>query len=490
MSEKLTMNVRMVFLFLSVIVSFQTSNVRADQSELLTGMALNEIWIEDNVSKDMPGPEVELQNEAFSRGQDLVELIRAKYKLINGDLKMAKFYLNRIEDKKGKLLIIKKRYLAIISFIEGKFNQSLNYLGDEDYYNTSAFSQICLLKLINFMAIGDNEALRREKQTCMLSTAKFSLNEEFWLDTMIKLKLNDNNGLKKNILQSNDLSIADDESSKLWLKTGLYLNKEKDYLHLISHLNENSYQSKRLREIIAFMYLRADDTLYRQKALSFVDDIDTANAENIKGSINLKNKEYELAFGHFKLALQKKQDSTNALDRAIPLAWMLGQWSDGYSMLNNNTNKLIDPRNIRSVKIAFLIRDKQFALAQKELILLKIDFHNDPPLEVNIMDNYVSLIMGGSEKKFDKRKMEANTEKACRDFDGMSCWTSLQFIQWQNLGKSIKRDDAIINDQEMSLESLKEKKEYMPLKETITVDQKDIDELDSASIELMKIKDL
>jgi hypothetical protein len=338
------------------------------------------------------------------------------------------------------------------------------------------------------MVTSNNEALKREKQSCMLSIAKFSFNEQFWLDTMIKLKLNDKVGMQKKLLQNIDLSLADDESSKLWLKTGLYLNKEKDYLDLISHLNENSYQSKRLREIVAFMYLRSGDSVNLQKALSFVDDIDSANAENIKGSINLKNKEYELAFGHFKLALQKKQDSSNALDRAIPLAWILGQWADGYSMLNNNTNKLIDPRNIRSVKIAFLIRDKQFALAQKELTLLKIDFQNDPPSEVNIMDNYVSLIMGGNEQKFDKRKMEANTEKACRNFDGISCWTSLQFIQWQNLGKSIKREDDIISDHEMNLESLKEKKVYRPLREVITVDQKDIDELDSASIELMKIK--
>ncbi len=476
------MNVRMFFLFLSIIVCFQLVQASEEQFELLSGMALKEIWIEDDETKEIPGPELELQNEAFSRGQELVELIRAKYKLINGDLKMSKFYLGRIEDRKGNLSIIKNRYLAIISFIEGNFNQSLNYLSSDDNYRTSAYSQICLLKLINLMVTSNNEGLKREKQSCMLSIAKFSFNEQFWLDTMIKLKLNDKVGMQKKLLQNIDQSLADDESSKLWLKTGLYLNKEKDYLDLISHLNENSYQSKRLREIVAFMYLRSGDSVNLQKALSFVDDIDSANAENIKGSINLKNKEYELAFGHFKLALQKKQDSTNALDRAIPLAWILGQWADGYSMLDNNTNKLIDPRNIRSVKIAFLIRDKQFTLAQKELTLLKIDFKNDPPSEVNIMDNYVSLIMGGNEQKFDKRKMEANTEKACRNFDGISCWTSLQFIQWKNLGKSIKREDDIISDHEMNLESLKEKKVYRPLREVITVDQKDIDELDSASI--------
>jgi hypothetical protein len=40
----------------------------------------------------------------------------------------------------------------------------------------------------------------------------------------------------------------------------------------------------------------------------------------------------------------------------------------------------------------------------------------------------------------------------------------------------------------MTIESLKEKKIPKPLKEIITVDQKDIEELDGSGIELMKIQ--
>ena len=157
-------------------------------------------------------------------------------------------------------------------------------------------------------------------------------------------------------------------------------------------------------------------------------------------------------------------------------------------MLNNITNKNLDPRNIAAIRIAFLIRDKQFAEAQKELTLLKIDFQNEPPFEVSIMDSYVSLIIGATEKKFDKRKVEESTEGACRNFDGISCWISLQFIQWENLGKTIKRDDEIFSDKEMTIDSLKEKKIITPIKESITVDQRDIEELDGAGIELISIK--
>lgn len=446
---------------------------------------LKEIWFEEDAFGDAAYLEAEMQNETFARSVDIENLQRAKFHLINGQLIEARGYLNRIDDKLTRLFVIKNRYLATIAFIEGNHKQSLQYLADKRFYETSNYAQVCLLKLINFMAINDNESLKRERNPCMLQTSRSSKNDQYWLDTMVKLKLGDSPGIRKNLLADVEYTLSDDEMSRLWLKTGLYLNREKDVLQLLDLLSENSYQSKRLREIVAFMYLRKGSPGDIEKALAFIDDIDSANAENIKGNVNLKNKEYELAFGHFRLALQKKADSTNSLERAIPLAWLLNQWPDGLSMLDNITNKNIDPRNIRAIRIAFLIKNKQFSEAQKELTLLKIDFQNEPPFEVSIMDSYVSLIMAATEKKVDLRKVEDSTEKACQEFDGVSCWMSLQFVSWSNLGKTIKRDESIWTDKEMTIDSLKERKPTMVLKETVTVDQRDIEELDSAGIDLM-----
>lgn len=477
------MNILKKIVFLSLLVNF---HAYADENDFLSTANLKEIWFKDDEYLEAAALEAELQNETHARGSNLDSLIRAKYKMIGGDLKLAKFYLNRIDDKKSQLFSIKKRYLAIISFIEGRFDQSLEYLSDKLFYNNSVYPQICLLKLINFMAVNDTQSLLREKDACLFHSMKTSKNTAYWLDTMIKLKLNDKAGVKKNLLPDTRTTLSDDEMSKLWLKSGLYVNEEKDLLSLLALLPESSYQSKRLREIVAFMYLRSNTPENTQRALQFIDDIDSANAENIKGNINLQNKEYELAFGHFRLALQKKQDSNNSLERAIALAWILNQWGDGLSMLANNTNKGVDPRNKLALKVAFLIREKKFVEAQKELALLKIDFKNEPPVEVNIMSSYVSLVMGEKERRFDKRKVEETTEKACRSFDGLSCWISLQYIQWENLGKTIRRDEEIFTDKEMSIDSLKEKKEIMALKETISVDQRDIEELDGASIQIMR----
>lgn len=473
-------------LFLSIFIGLSGSSAQADEFDVMASAKLKEIWFDEDQFIESASDEAELSNQAFTRGSDLENLLHAKFKMINGDLRFAKFYLNRIDDRKSRVFPIKKRYLAIIAFIEDHFQESINYLSDKRFYENSIYRQVCLLKLINFMAINDTESLKKDKESCSFITMNMSQNDQYWLDTMVKLKMKDSAGVKKNLLTNVQKTIADDEMAKLWLKTGLYLNKEEDLLKLISLLPESSYQSKRLREIIAFMYLRSNTAEDKQKALAFVDDIDSANAENIKGNINLQNKEYELAFGHFRLALQKKQDSSNSLERAIPLAWMLNQWTDGLVMLESNFNKSLDPRNVRALRTAFLIREKKFTEAKKELTLLRSDFKNQPPYEVDVMDSYVSLMTADKEKKFDKRKIEDITEKACRSYDGINCWISLQFIEWENLGKTIMRDDEIFADKAMTIDSLKEKKEITPLKEAVLVDQKDIEELDSAGIELMK----
>lgn len=413
------------------------------------------------------------------RQVDLYNLQKAKFKMISGDLKTAAFYLNRISENESMVTAIKKRYMAMIYFIEGRFDLSLKELNDKRVNNNSYYTQTCLLRLINFMAVNDIRSLENEKQACQFYTDKFSKNDQYWLDSMIKLKLGDAPGLKRNLASFSTLT--DDDDSKLWLKTGLYLNKEEQMLKMLSTLSESSYQSKRLREIIAFMYLRQGEP---KKALAFVDDIDTANAENIKGNVNLANKEYELAFGHFRLALQKKQDSTNSLERAIPLAWLLSQWNDGLSMLSNLTNKSLDPRNMQATRVAFLIRSGRFVEAQRELALLKISFQNEPPFEISIMDTYVNLILSSDIKEYDKRNIEESAEKACKAFDGISCWISLQYIQWENLGKTLKRDDPTFSDTSLSIESLKEKKIIEPLVEAKSIDQSDIEELDGETIKL------
>ena len=411
-------------------------------------------------------------------------LTRAKFKLISGDISMSEYYLNHIrDDQNSRLIPIKKRYQATIEFIKGHYKQSntiLNSLKENDAREGGIFyKQTCILQILNSLALNDVENLQNLKKLCAANTATTSKNEQYWLDTIIKLKLHDIEGLKLNLFPDSNRNISDDEMTKLWFKTGLYLNREADFLKLLTLLDEESYQSKRLGEIIAFMYLR--DKKF-EKALSFVNNIDSANAENIKGNINLLKNEYELAYGHFKLALQKKQDSINALERSLPLSWLLNQFETGLSILENPYLKNIEVRNKRALKISYLLKTKKFPEAEKELMILISEYNNIPPKEVFLMNSYLSIMLGATATRYDRRLSEEISEKACRAFDGLNCWIAFKLTQWDNIGKTIQRTDEVFGDKSVTLDSLKSPVVITPIKEDAYVDQNNIEELDSKDI--------
>lgn len=475
-----------VLLCLFLTMSLGCQNVLAFDSNIRVSK-LNEVDV-DEVPLDYSlltnlEREQRLEYNNFLKDYNLIS--KAKFKIINGDLRMAEFYLNQINDQTTSFFLVKARYISLIKFINGRYKESLEILEAPQLNNIGQFSKVCMVKIINMMALNKTDQLKEEAVRCMGETEKFSKNDQYWLDTMIKLKLKDSIGLKRNMMTDVEQTLNNDEMSRLWLKTGLYLNKESELIGILSLLPEQSYQSKKIREIIAFMYLRKGE---KDKAISFIDDVDSANAENIKGNINLYDKQFELAFGHFKLALMKKSDSENALERGLPLAWLLNQFEDGLSMLNNVSNRNLDERKKMAIKVAFLIRLKKFDEAADTLTILKNKFQNISPFEVNLMDTYLQLMMASTHesknRKIDKRKIEETSEAACKSFDGINCWIALSLVHWDNLGKTIKREEVILNEKEVDLENLKKPMDINPLKEAISIDQKDIEELDSDLVKL------
>ena len=224
--------------------------------------------------------------------RDMEYLSRAKFKLISGDIGMAEFYLNQINDRLSPVSTVKKRYQATIEFVRGQYKKSNILLTEIQTSNalesTAYYKEICLLKLLNAMALNDTETIKIEAAPCEQRTAKYSKNTQYWLDMMIKLNLKRLKELNSNILIDANAILSENETTKLWLKTGLYLNKEDNILKQLAILDEESYQSKQLRELIGFMYLRKGEF---DKAAAFIDDIDSANAENIKGNISLQKHE-------------------------------------------------------------------------------------------------------------------------------------------------------------------------------------------------------
>ncbi|MFT6070291.1 MAG: hypothetical protein ACJAT2_002818 [Bacteriovoracaceae bacterium] len=470
-SERLYMiTMTLVNIFLYVSVNLYASTGDVDWSALSSGQ------IEEYL---------QLQ-EANKRGNDLDNLKTAKDFLINGNTKMARFHLEQINLKNSPVKLIRNRYMSIIEFIEGNYRQSLNLINSGRYDDEKYYKEVCMIRVLNRMALHtlDQDRVTKRKvdreflneyRNCSVLTLEYSKNQHYWLDTMSRFKTRNKEYLKGSEIENVSFAISSLDLTRIWLKLGLYLNKEELVKANIKTLPAKMYQSNSVRELLGLMYYRLNDL---EKANEFVEGITSPNAENIKGNIRLKNKEYELAFGHFKVALLKKENSINALERAIPLAWLLGQWEEGIKLLSRFIKPGQDERKKLALDTAFKIKIEDYKKAEEQLFVIERLFKRQVPQEVEIMKSYVAL------RRKKMKDLAESSSIACKRHDGVNCWIQMQMSIWENLGYTIEREENIFSDDELDIESLKEMAGVQPLKESVIIDQKDIEELDSQKLQI------
>jgi hypothetical protein len=411
----------------------------------------------------------------LGKRSDIYLLSKVKVKIIEGDLPLAKFLLSKVNSSKSKVSIIKRRYKAIIHFIEGDYQNVLNELDAYDLNQTSKYTDICMLKVLARFAQPSVYKLNKEYQSCGLKLIDNAPTDMQWLDNLMAIR----KGKPKQVKGANPSDILEiihsNETIKIWLKTGIYTNKEKLIKKHLADLPPEAYKSKTIRELIGLIHYRLGD---KKAALSFIDDIYTPNAENIKGNINLENKKYELAFGHFMLALQKKKNSINALERSVPLSYLLDNWDDGINLLQRIVKKDLDPRRKLTLDTVFRLRKENITQASQQVRLLERLFHQEIPFELEQIKSYIAL------REFDNKKLIESSHNACRRFDGLNCWVHMQTNIWENLGKTLFRKDKIHQFKRRSIASLKERPDINKMKEVPFIDQRDIVELDSAMVNL------
>jgi hypothetical protein len=414
------------------------------------------------------------QREIFTeKNLDYRNLILAKRGLINGELSLSKFYLGKIDDSETKILPIKIRYQAINEFIKGRYVKVIELLTHPVFKDVRNYKHICLLKIISMMTLPVSNNLRLEISKCREFNKDATINDSMWLTNMEYLKLNDIKSIAGTTSSDIRNIIVDQELVRIWLKTSLYLGEDKLISKNLSALPNSIYRSKRFRELMGFYWYRLGD---QTKALSFIEDIESANADNIRGNINLAEKKYELAFGHFKLALQKKSNSLNSLERAIPLAWTLEQWKDGNDLIGRLVDYGLDKNKLKALEIAFLIRQGNFKLAKRNLNILDAEYKGQSPLIVTQMQSYVAFRLN------DLPMLKLMSDRGCKKYDGLNCWIQGQLLIWENISKTALRNEMIQGDNKFSIDNLKAKIEIVPIKEEIIIDQYDIEELDSSKI--------
>lgn len=401
---------------------------------------------------------------------------KIKELLLSGEIEKAKLLLSKIDREETVLAAIAHRYDALMAFLEGDMKKTVSILSAPIYLQENYYKQICVLKIMAMITMGPSKQLEKNIERCEFVTRKNSKNDHFWLQNVRNLFFSKGQFHKGAHLSDFQWIFADKEYLRIWLKSGLFTNKENYIEEFFDSIPAIYYNSNEIRELLALIYYRIGNV---ERAKNFVEDLSGPNAENLKGNINLAQKKYELAYGHFKLALKAKHDSRNAIERAVPLAWLLGLWEEGSDLLHNSNNPKLDERKIIGLDTAFKMRADKTQAAYENALILQELYGQKPPFEVELMLAHLAM------QTNDYLQMTNSLDKTCKRHNGMSCYFEMQTLVWDNIAKTSKREGNMHKDMDSFLDEIKSTSELIiPLNEQINIDQRDIEELDGEQIEI------
>jgi tetratricopeptide (TPR) repeat protein len=404
------------------------------------------------------------------------ELKRVKYFLINGELSLAKAFLQKLTAGQTKIKPIAFRYLGLIAFIERDYKKSLEYLTHGELKNPPHYARVCGLVVLNKVVLSDLKTLESDWDRCRVEAARdINATNLPWLGTLVNLKLRPNPGITKVPFQRLSLQSLENADLKIILKLALYLNQEALVVEQLPKLLPEQLVDKDVRELAGHIFFRSGKFA---NAYKFIEDIKTPNSENIKGNLYLLREKYELAYAQFKLALKEKQNSLNALERLVPIAWILGDWKGGEVYSKQLVAGPDTLANKLTIMAAFEMQAGDYEKARGHLQEIRQKSRRGASLDVNQIASFSALM----ENKTDELK--AASGEACQLLDLVNCWVTFQIYHWENFPLVVRRGDEIPRKEDWN--KLTQEKLPGKLTEQAYVYQQDIEELDDAMIKLVK----
>jgi hypothetical protein len=427
-----------------------------------------------------PPPEIfdlEDQNRVFFSEfkQHGEELKKVKYYLLNGEIRLARVFLSKLTYAKTKLRPVVNRYQAILNFIEGNYDESYDLLRTKEMDSAPHYSKVCTLRVLNQIILNKTSNLKEQWDRCKNENYGYlAATNLLWLETLIEIKLNPRHGITKVPFRNLNLEGLGNEELKVFLKMALYLNQEEQIIKEIPLLSVDQLQDTDVRELVGQIYFRTGALANTYK---YVEDLKSPNSENIKGNLYILRKKYELAYAQFKLALEMKYNSQNAMERLLPLAWILGDWEEGAKYAER---VIASPQTLihkMTLAAAFHVQKGSFQEAREILDNVTQKSRRGGELDVTQLYSFASLMQNFPQQV----RRYANI--SCAKYDLTNCWLLFQLGQWDAFPVMIRRDDTIAHKKRW--EKLAKEDLYDPLKENIYVNQLDIEELDDKLIKLI-----
>jgi tetratricopeptide (TPR) repeat protein len=403
------------------------------------------------------------------------DLKKVKYYLINGEIRLAKVHLAKLTYLQTKLRPVIYRYLAILNFMTSDFDKVYQYLSLPELQNLPHYSKICTLKVLSEIVLNKLVNLEDDWVRCQVENpGNFRVRNLIWLETLVQLKLRPSKGMTRIPFKTLKLIALDNDELKVMLKLSLYLNQENMIVEQLPELSVDQLQDPEIRELAGQIFFRTGQLA---KSYRFVEDLKSPNSENIKGNLYLLRNKYELAYAQFKLALEQKQNSQNAMERLLPLAWLLGDWENGSKYAEMVIAAPQTQINKLTLTAAFLMQKGDYDKADRVLTNIAGRSRRGAEIDVTQLASFTALM----QNKPDIVRKQADL--SCAQYDIINCWVLFQLGQWDAFPLTIRRDEKLPETREW--ERLTKETINEPLKETVYVNQIDIEEMDDKLIQLI-----
>lgn len=406
------------------------------------------------------------------------DLKKVKFYLLNGEIRLARVFLEKLAYTQTKLRPIIFRYLAILSFVESDFEKTYEYLKLPELQRSQLFSKICVLKTLSEIVLSKMYELEdtwvRCKGANYLDARESNL---VWLDTLVQLKLNPRSGATSIPFRRIKFVAFEIDELKTMMKLALYLNQEELLVEQIPEFGMDLLQDPEIREMAGQAFFRTGQLA---NAYRFIEDLKSPNSENIKGNLYVLRNKYELAYAQFKLALEQKQNSQNAMERLLPIAWLLGDWEGGAKYSNQI---IADPKvqvNKLTLMAAFNMQKGDYKKATDILNKIGERSRRGTEVEVTQLAAFTALM----QNKPNLAKKQAFL--SCEQYDVVNCWLLFQLGQWDSFPLTIRREEKISDKREW--EKLIKEDINDPIQETVFVNQIDVEEMDDKLIQLIQKK--
>lgn len=418
----------------------------------------------------------ELNRVLFSelKNQDK-DLKKVKYFLINGEFRLASVHLSKLSYTHTKLRPVINRYLAILAFIQGDYAKTHDFLSLPELQTIPHFAKICVLKVLSEIVLDKKLTLEENWERCQVeNSGNFRERNLIWLEVLVQMKLYPRRGMTKVPFARTRISALENEEAKVMMKLALYLNQEELLARELLDLTVDQLQDPEIRELAGQVFFR---TGALAKSYRFIEDLKSPNSENIKGNLYLLRKKYELAYAQFKLALEQKLNSQNAMERLLPLAWLLGDWEGGSKYSEQVLTSPNTHINKMTIVAAFSMQKGDYEKASSVLESISQLSRRGTEIEVTQLAAFTALMQNKTERARKQAQM------SCEQYDMINCWMLFQLSQWDAFPLTIRREDQIPEKKEW--EKLVQNDIRKPLKETVFVNQLDIEELDDKLIQLI-----